>query len=165
LDPDISWRSQIASSRLTMLQKYSRNNRFHCNCNAESLSIGEARCCLLCWTRFAAERLVYAIVLCWPNYRRRRPINSMRRPQNSAEPHISGYVWLCWHRSYFDVAAWKLKPHATSCIGWTSDTPKLILYKMHMLYVYKMLFRDSFYRGLAWPSIKCPSRASYFIIL
>ena len=35
-------------------------------------------------------------------------------------------------------------------------TPKLILYKMHMLYVYKMLFRDSFYRGFAWPSIKCP---------
>ena len=44
-------------------------------------------------------------------------------------------------------------------------TPKLILYKMHMLYVYKMLFRDSFYRGFAWPSIKCPSRAPYFIIL
>ena len=45
------------------------------------------------------------------------------------------------------------------------NTPKLILYKMHMLYVYRMLFRDSFYRGLAWPSIKCPSRAPYIIIL
>ena len=41
-------------------------------------------------------------------------------------------------------------------------TPKLILYKIYMLYIYKMLFRDSFYRGLAWP---CPSRAPYFIIL
>ena len=48
---------------------------------------------------------------------------------------------------------------------WQQHTPKLILYKMHMPYVYKMLFRDSFYRGLAWPSIKCPSRPPYFIIL
>ena len=48
---------------------------------------------------------------------------------------------------------------------YTYNTPKLILYKMPMLWLYKMLFRDPFYRGLAWPSIKCPSRAPYFIIL
>ena len=48
---------------------------------------------------------------------------------------------------------------------WILNTPKLILYKMPMLWLYKMLFRDPFYRGLAWLSIKCPSRAPYFIIL
>ena len=30
-----------------------------------------------------------------------------------------------------------------------------------MLYVYKMLFRDSFYRALAWPS-KTPLQSSVF---
>ena len=55
-------------------------------------------------------------------------------------------------------------PHLARA-AWTNDTPKLILYKMPMLWLYKMLFRDPFYRGLAWPSIKCPSRAPYFIIL
>ena len=59
-----------------------------------------------------------------------------------------------------------LAGHSLKAIySWRWYTPKLILYKMHMLYLYKMLFRDSFYRGLAWPSIKCPSRAPYFIIL
>ena len=45
------------------------------------------------------------------------------------------------------------------------DTCYLFLYKMNMLYAYKMLFRGSFCRELAWSSIKCPSRALYFIIL
>ena len=63
-----------------------------------------------------------------------------------------------WGTTYLHLIHWNLH----SRLG---HTPKLILYKMPMLWLYKMLFRDPFYRGLAWPSIKCPSRAPYFIIL
>ena len=45
------------------------------------------------------------------------------------------------------------------------DCSSIKIHKMHMLYVYKMLFRGSFYKELDWPSIKCPSRAPYLIIL
>ena len=45
------------------------------------------------------------------------------------------------------------------------DCPSIKIHKMHMLYVYKMLFPGSFYKELDWPSIKCPSRAPYLIII
>ena len=82
-----------------------------------------------------------------------------------------GFRWRPWVSASFAWQAWDnvhcqgvgCTPRGSAGVPGSPHTPKLFLYKMHMLYVYKMLFRDSFYRGFAWPSIKCSPELPIFL--